>query len=324
MNINKKHIPLISGNQIAPYFDYIKNFEPQLQHVIRDADIPFNLFNDPQSYISRTVALRFFRLLVVNLPIARLLNLIRYASKRNAYEVIKNMHIRGSVLDSLSSICKGMKQDVSDSSFNVICSSGSWYFVRNRKENEDKYLEVLTIVFMISIVQYLLGANWYPEKIYSRQNKESKIGSLLSFPTSDVSYSNNSTAILLPSHIEDTRIDLDMTPINQVDKCINSFESSLKILLTPYFYGKTPTIFDAANYANMSVRTLQRRLKEEGTSFLCVISDLKVELACDSLIHTSLPVSQISDMLGYSSSTHMTRAFKKKMGSTPSNYRKSH
>jgi len=46
--------------------------------------------------------------------------------------------------------------------------------------------------------------------------------------------------------------------------------------------------------------------------------------ACAQLLHTSLPVSQLAEQLGWSDTTHFIRQFKKHMGLTPAAWRKTH
>lgn len=79
-----------------------------------------------------------------------------------------------------------------------------------------------------------------------------------------------------------------------------------------------------ASRLHMSKRSLQRRLREEGTSFQQVLDETRADLARHYLGHTLTPLDEVSYLLGYSSSASFFRAFQSWFGMTPANYRRSH
>lgn len=72
---------------------------------------------------------------------------------------------------------------------------------------------------------------------------------------------------------------------------------------------------------NISVRTLQRRLKEEGVSFIQIMEEVRKSLAVHYIKNSASSVKEISSILGYAESSGFVRAFKKWTGETPSQYR---
>lgn len=83
-----------------------------------------------------------------------------------------------------------------------------------------------------------------------------------------------------------------------------------------------PQIGKVAEALLMSVRTLQRRLKEEGTSFQQIVEECHQQIGTSLLKHTSLPVNEISLMLGYADAHAFRRAFKRWTGKNPLEIRK--
>ena len=77
----------------------------------------------------------------------------------------------------------------------------------------------------------------------------------------------------------------------------------------------------AANF-NLSTRTLQRKLKEEGIGFQQLADEARKALAINYLKSGSYPLKQISYMLGYNEITAFTRTFKRWTGTTPAVYQK--
>lgn len=76
-----------------------------------------------------------------------------------------------------------------------------------------------------------------------------------------------------------------------------------------------------ADRMNLSERTLQRYLSDEGTSFRQLADDIKREAARRFVERSDLNVSEIAYSLGFNDSGNFTRAFKRWYGCAPQAYR---
>jgi len=76
-----------------------------------------------------------------------------------------------------------------------------------------------------------------------------------------------------------------------------------------------------ARQLGMHVRTVNRRLRKEGTSFRQELEEIRYEVARQLLSDTRLPLSKISTALGYADSTAFIRAFKHWSGTPPAQWR---
>lgn len=84
---------------------------------------------------------------------------------------------------------------------------------------------------------------------------------------------------------------------------------------------------DAASVArklHVSVRTLGRRLEEEGTSFKVLLNDVRRELALNMLVRGDLPIADVARQLDFADVSTFHRAFRRWTGQTPATYRSSH
>jgi AraC-like DNA-binding protein len=86
--------------------------------------------------------------------------------------------------------------------------------------------------------------------------------------------------------------------------------------------GCPPHLPQIAKHLYMSERTLRRRLAEEGTSFQQIVQNFRMELAKEYLLSTDLPVSEISNLVGYSEPANFHRAFCKRYSVTPNRFRR--
>ena len=74
----------------------------------------------------------------------------------------------------------------------------------------------------------------------------------------------------------------------------------------------------------MSVRSLQRRLAEAGTSFRDLLDASRQEMALNYIRETEIELAEIAFLLGFSDQSAFSRAFKRWTGNTPNEVRKAH
>lgn len=77
-----------------------------------------------------------------------------------------------------------------------------------------------------------------------------------------------------------------------------------------------------ARHFGISVRSLQRHLRSEGTSLSALISATRHRQAEDLLLHSNLPLKQIARRLGYGDELTFGRAFRQWAGRTPAQVRR--
>ncbi|MEE9265906.1 MAG: helix-turn-helix transcriptional regulator, partial [Gammaproteobacteria bacterium] len=76
-----------------------------------------------------------------------------------------------------------------------------------------------------------------------------------------------------------------------------------------------------ADALHMSLRTLQRRLNDEGTSYKGLLDETRRELAAHYMAETHRSINEITYLLGFSEPSNFSRAFRRWTGKSPSAYR---
>jgi AraC-like DNA-binding protein len=87
--------------------------------------------------------------------------------------------------------------------------------------------------------------------------------------------------------------------------------------------GKLPEVnlSDVAREMGMSERTLQRRLKEAGTSFQAELNAVQVRMAQSLLLETDMKLTAVAVEVGCASLQHFSSLFRKVVGESPSAWR---
>lgn len=82
-----------------------------------------------------------------------------------------------------------------------------------------------------------------------------------------------------------------------------------------------PKLADIAALLNITPRTLQRRLEEEGHTFNALLDRERKTLAHDLLAHSDRTITEISFLLGFSDPSNFSRASKRWFGCAPLQHR---
>ena len=82
-----------------------------------------------------------------------------------------------------------------------------------------------------------------------------------------------------------------------------------------------PEIKDFAEFFNVSLRTFQRRLKQEDCTFLSLLDSTRKTLAHDYTCNEDVSLQEIGFLLGFTDHSNFYRAFKRWYGTTPGEYR---
>lgn len=187
------------------------------------------------------------------------------------------------------------------------------------------HAEWVHVWWMIKIVQSFLGERWLPSEIgfqsFNALCKQAK-SDLLS---SRIVLGNKSSYIMIErrffSEEPFANVSVDELGVAFIDKRNKSVKDHLKVMLAYHLSYKNCCIESCAAMLDMSVRTFQRKLQDEGTNFRQVVMEFRVNKAKSLLKRTDSPVGRISDRLGYSAATHFIRSFKNEVGQTPEQYR---
>lgn len=98
-------------------------------------------------------------------------------------------------------------------------------------------------------------------------------------------------------------------------------ESVLKYIKQNYM-STTLCLSDIADYVNVSPTHLSALYKKStGQNISDLITSVRIDAACQMLLHSSLSLKEISEKIGYTNQYYFSSCFKKKMKITPSEYR---
>ncbi|WP_413626370.1 AraC family transcriptional regulator ligand-binding domain-containing protein [Luteibacter sp. Lutesp34] len=85
--------------------------------------------------------------------------------------------------------------------------------------------------------------------------------------------------------------------------------------------GEPPTLESIARNHRVSARTIDRHLRRQNMSFRELLHEARIERACSLLGDPTLTVAKVAQRLGFSDAANFSRAFRRALGTPPSEYR---
>ena len=191
----------------------------------------------------------------------------------------------------------------------------------------DIQMELYRITSMIQLVQLATGNQWRPEKIRLNMPYNPAVNSCPLLTKSDITFSQEDSTISIQGGLLQLPVHIDIPAIvNHLDRNITDinkeFPHAIRQIIITYSLNKNISIEEVASIADVSIRTLQRRLTDNNLKFNELLNEAKFKHARERLHDRSLSIKEIAETLGYSDTAHFTRAFHCWSGISPTAFRK--
>jgi AraC-like DNA-binding protein len=186
-----------------------------------------------------------------------------------------------------------------------------------------------SIAASCQLVRSSFSASWRPVEVHFEHSAPRHLADLQKIFRSPIVFSQSGNRIVMTKADADRHYrneDRDLTTVlerhisdlvvDNVDR--DSLREQVLSVISIYLGHKPITVTAIAAELNLSVRTLQRRLGDEGTSIRDLIRDYRSEIALLHLKAGATGYARLAETLGYADSTVFWRAFKRWTGAAPS------
>jgi len=196
---------------------------------------------------------------------------------------------------------------------------------------------IIVETFLATIIRLsreLVTLDLAPEKVcFAYPTPNHDITYLKDFFNCDIEFSSDKTAIIfnleqtkeklmcgnpLITHSHEKMLDEFMA---RIDK--NDLSHVIKNKIFELLPLGAPSQTEIAEYLGMSLRNLQRKLHDQGTSYKEILESTRKKLAMNYIVQQHLSLSEIGYLVGFSSVGNFNRAFKRWTNQTPGDYRQS-
>lgn len=189
----------------------------------------------------------------------------------------------------------------------------------------------IAIAVACNIMRALCGEQWNPKEVQLSHRPSKDLSLYRRFFRAPLRFNAEDCAVvfstrwlehripsadaLLHQHLEQEAIELHRQRKATVT-------SELRALLRKSLLTGECMVADIAGKLHIHERTLNRRLREEGTSFHRELEDIRYEMSRHYLAESTMPMIRIAKALNYADVSAFSRAFKRWAGTTPAEWRR--
>jgi AraC-like DNA-binding protein len=241
----------------------------------------------------------------------------------------QNLLFAPTLLQAFDMFCRMAPTELTNAEFRLKRTNDAIWFCGGPvygSESEILQVGLYRIAMFVQLVRWVAGPAWRPRQIRlqaplleNQIDADRLWGASLTFHCSEPAI--EVPRALLGRALQVTSAASTAVPVNSQQLTLD-LRTSVKELLRTQLRGHKGNINDVARSVDMSVRTLQRRLSEHGLVFSELVEQTRLELARSLLTQTELPVQDIAAEVGYTESTHFSRAFKRLTGNSPREFRR--
>jgi len=213
----------------------------------------------------------------------------------------------------------------------VTCGDWAWIVRRpnNQGVTESWHAEQFVIAGIVTAISSHLGRDWQPRKLQIRQ---ATLPDAIpdSWSEAEITTSNPHTAIGLKLVDIVTRtnfVGMVAAPASVSRRAglmesVDNDPQSVRSAILAYIDQGAACMTDVAEAFGYNERSFRRRLADAGLSFAELINETRYRRSLDLLSHTSVSIIELSLELGYAHPENFTRAFRQRVGISPSKYRR--
>jgi AraC-like DNA-binding protein len=199
--------------------------------------------------------------------------------------------------------------------------------------NGVQHIQETAVFLLLDLVRHYLGSTWSPDwvEISARPLKASTLPE--EFLSSTIHYGTDLCGIALRkndlyaknTNSPEASVSLRLADIPRLMGVAppKTLTDEVQIILQMQLAKGYQSVDAVAATFGLSVRSLQRKLQAEGTSFREVSQQFLKERAITLMARSDLTMSEVARLLGYQEPNSFSRAFLEWTGSRPTEFRKS-
>jgi len=188
-----------------------------------------------------------------------------------------------------------------------------------------------------NLIRTAFGTHWAPERVEFEHPKPEAWQEHCRVFDAPVLFARGSNALVFRSQVlhqtmpgRDARLlalmleSIHRLGASQQPEGQAGITADVKASIRQHLADGAPNIHTISDHLRLPVWSIQRRLAEQGLTFSCLLDQMRQELATWYLRQTSMSLSELALVLGYSEISAFSRAFRRWFGLSPKQWRQAH
>jgi AraC-like DNA-binding protein len=205
------------------------------------------------------------------------------------------------------------------------------YAVSEHGMNDTRHFQLAGVTIAFNILQDLFGPGWRPVEISFASRQPSSLLPFRRFFRAPVRFDADESAVVFAQHWMQRPLSTANPELRrQVQAAVRArrpqmpvdFPATVRHMLRRQLIVGDVSMSDIAARLSMHRRTLDRHLQRHQVTFGELLDSVKENVARQLLHDTEMPIQQIADSVRFSSAANFATAFRRRLGVTPSEYRR--
>ena len=183
------------------------------------------------------------------------------------------------------------------------------------------------VALLCGLTRMVCGPDWAPRSAFLRRPEPRNAQLYSRYFRAPVAFGSDASGLVFPQDVLDQPVSGSITtvPVQLQRYLRTSFAGDIleqvRRVINSLLTSQDCNSGTVAQCMGLSKRTLQRRLRDQHTTFQQQLDQVRSELAISYLQESQFSLTDISELLGFSESGVFTRSFQRWFGLTPSQWR---
>jgi AraC-like DNA-binding protein len=322
-------IPLHRVATAMPFIQYLHQTGVRVERALKRSSLPVVAMDDPDCFIPSSTYRDFIANVAEREGIRELGFMVGLQSGADAADpgMARRLAKLASLHQALEQFCQFATTEISQVALWLEPADNNTHRLHYQTSfgiEHPAYIHFQWYGLMATLaaIQLFTGRRWQPRTIGLGTMKKPGITIRKHFPLTNFITRQAHCFISTSNHLlgKTPQVNEDLlqsSPRYARIKLPRDFIGTLKLALRSYLRDGTPSLELAAEIAELSPRTLQRRLAGEGLSYRGLLDAVRYETAIDLMQDTNNTVTDIASLLGYTEPSHFSRAFRRLAGVSP-------
>lgn len=338
LNQRMQAIPLVRTSAVLPCVKFLKQIGSPTDRLLQQANLPISALADPEALIPLYQSFTFLE------QAARLEGIETLGVLAAQHTPVVQMGTFGKLVcqsltlyDLLQTITR--LQPLYNSGAQVwLTREGEQIWLNHQyhcpARTENRQAQYYALQLYLNVFPLLMGEKWKLDKLQIQASPVKGLADLALFSNIPIDFNHSHNAIgfsasLLSLPLKPSVTSSILPSPSDIEALQSSapatdFLDALQQLIRSLVQDGYPSLNLVATAAEMSTRSLQRRLMQNGVTYSHLVDQVRFEIAVNLLKDPRIKLIEIVSELGFTDAANFTRAFKRWTGVSPREFRRLH
>ena len=334
-----KSLALAHTSWLQPFFEYFQERQVDLGPYMEKAGISPEMFNEGEGWIAKSQLYRFLNCIAEGEELPQMGFVVGERITPDYLGAIWHaMADAGTLAEALEQFCLLVPRHVEDNELWIeegdvagelwLCNT-----ITNREDGVRDLADHAGLMSLVNVIRLVAGRNWYPARVTLQSGPTNAMKQVDGLVNCEVRFRSKATAVAFPAEFmlrsinnkpDGSNVGGKVDDVGLLAEDETTWDRLRRLLEKVVGVGGVvPSASLTSELIGISSRSLYRKLASEEKTYQELIDTLRVQKARELLSDPETTVKEVATVLGFSGANNFIPFFKRKLGMTPAEFRRS-